>query len=91
MSARDARSRPSSALKMSQLIPFRFACSSDADSDVLADYVLALIRSDAPDDEIRQTSVENLEDFLRESALGLSVVPSCLLLLTQLRHQTLCR
>jgi hypothetical protein len=44
--------------------------SSDADSDVLADYVLALIRSDAPDDEIKQTSVENLEDFLRESTLS---------------------
>jgi hypothetical protein len=43
--------------------------SSDADSDVLADYVLALISTDAPDDEIKQTSVENLEDFLRESAL----------------------
>ncbi|PLB37832.1 CCCH zinc finger and RRM domain protein [Aspergillus candidus] len=39
---------------------------SDADSDVLADYVLALIRSDVPDDEIRKASVENLEDFLRE-------------------------
>ncbi|KAL4920124.1 hypothetical protein BDW62DRAFT_22938 [Aspergillus aurantiobrunneus] len=39
---------------------------SDADSDVLADYVLALIRSDAPDEEIRKASVENLEDFLRE-------------------------
>ncbi|KAI2794718.1 hypothetical protein POX_a01319 [Penicillium oxalicum] len=40
---------------------------SDADSDVLADYVLALIRSDAPDDEIKETSIENLEDFLREN------------------------
>ncbi|KAL6237352.1 hypothetical protein BDW75DRAFT_86989 [Aspergillus navahoensis] len=39
---------------------------SDADSDVLADYVLALIRSDAPDEEIRKASIENLEDFLRE-------------------------
>lgn len=48
---------------------FALLHSSDADSDVLADYVLALIRSDAPDDEIKQTSVENLEDFLRESAL----------------------
>ena len=48
---------------------FRFLLSdyrSDADSDVLADYLLALIRSDAPDDEIRKASVENLEDFLRE-------------------------
>ncbi|KAJ5225944.1 hypothetical protein N7468_007169 [Penicillium chermesinum] len=39
---------------------------SDADSDVLADYVLALISSDAPDEEIRQISIDNLEDFLRE-------------------------
>ncbi|CAI7576128.1 unnamed protein product [Penicillium viridicatum] len=39
---------------------------SDADSDVLADYVLALVRSDAPADEIKKVSVENLEDFLRE-------------------------
>lgn len=36
---------------------------------MLADYVLALIRSDAPDDEIRQASIENLEDFLKESQL----------------------
>ncbi|KAL4974790.1 hypothetical protein BDW66DRAFT_167541 [Aspergillus desertorum] len=43
---------------------------SDADSDVLADYVLALIRSDAPDDEIRKASVENLEDFLREHTVN---------------------
>lgn len=42
---------------------------SDADSDVLADYVLALIRSDAPDDEIRQASIENLEDFLKENTV----------------------
>ncbi|PGH06516.1 hypothetical protein GX51_02340 [Blastomyces parvus] len=40
---------------------------SDADSDVLADYVLALIRSDAPDEDIRKASVENLEDFLKEN------------------------
>jgi hypothetical protein len=40
--------------------------SSDADADVLADYVLALIRSDAPDEDIRKVSVEQLEDFLKE-------------------------
>lgn len=40
---------------------------SDADSDVLADYVLALLRSDAPDEEIRKNSIENLEDFLKPS------------------------
>ena len=41
--------------------------SSDADSDVLADYVLALIRADAPEQELKKSAVENLEDFLRES------------------------
>ncbi|KAI1980453.1 hypothetical protein LOZ53_000583 [Ophidiomyces ophidiicola] len=43
---------------------------SDADSDVLADYVLALIRSDAPDEEIRQASIDNLEDFLKENTVS---------------------
>ncbi|EEH05899.1 CCCH zinc finger and RRM domain-containing protein [Histoplasma capsulatum G186AR] len=43
---------------------------SDADSDVLADYVLALIRSDAPDEDIRKASVENLEDFLKENTIA---------------------
>ena len=45
-----------------------FATSSDADSDVLADYVLALIQSDLPDNEIRDASIGELNDFLRESA-----------------------
>jgi hypothetical protein len=63
--------------------------SSDADSDVLADYVLALIRSDAPDDEIRKTSVENLEDFLRESALNIYFEPRLLSLLTRNRYRFL--
>ncbi|KAI5294718.1 hypothetical protein KEM55_006482, partial [Ascosphaera atra] len=40
---------------------------SDADSDVLADYVLALIRTDGPDEEIKKATVENLEDFLKEN------------------------
>ncbi|KAJ5899257.1 hypothetical protein N7495_004001 [Penicillium taxi] len=42
---------------------------SDADSEVLADYVLALVRSDAPDDQLRKASTENLEDFLRENTV----------------------
>ena len=41
--------------------------SSDADSDVLADYVLALIRADTPDEDLKKNAVENLEDFLRDS------------------------
>jgi hypothetical protein len=40
--------------------------SSDADSDVLADYVLALIRADTPEPELRTNAIENLEDFLKE-------------------------
>ncbi|MCJ1403825.1 hypothetical protein MMC11_007048 [Xylographa trunciseda] len=39
---------------------------SDADSDVLADYVLALIRADTPEPELRANAIENLEDFLKE-------------------------
>ncbi len=49
---------------MLTVIPKR---SSDADSDVLADYVIALVRTEAPDDEVRTSSIENLEDFLRDS------------------------
>lgn len=41
--------------------------SSDADSDVLADYVLALIRADTPEPELRLNAIENLEDFLKDS------------------------
>lgn len=89
VSPRDARSQLI-AQGMHRLIYVLSTHSSDADSDVLADYVLALIRSDAPDDEIRQTSVENLEDFLRESALDLSITPHFFSLLTQTRHCPLC-
>lgn len=41
--------------------------SSDADSDVLADYVLALIRAETPEPELRLSAVANLEDFLQDS------------------------
>lgn len=40
---------------------------SDADSDVLADYVLALIRTDTPLPQLRSDVLESLEDFLKES------------------------
>ncbi|EWC43382.1 hypothetical protein DRE_07709 [Drechslerella stenobrocha 248] len=39
---------------------------SDADSDVLADYVLALLRHDQSENEVRQMCVDQLDDFLRE-------------------------
>ena len=40
---------------------------SDADSDVLADYVLALIRTDTPFAQLRSDVLESLEDFLKDS------------------------
>ncbi|KAL9593118.1 MAG: hypothetical protein Q9219_007674, partial [cf. Caloplaca sp. 3 TL-2023] len=41
---------------------------SDADSDVLGDYVLALIRAETPEPELRLSAIANLEDFLQEKA-----------------------
>ena len=43
------------------------SCSSDADSDVLADYVIALVRDDDPEPKLRHNVVSNLEDFLKDS------------------------
>ena len=40
---------------------------SDADSDVLADYVLALVKSDEPEDQVRQNCLDNLRDFLPDN------------------------
>ncbi|KAI5219203.1 hypothetical protein E4T41_08074 [Aureobasidium subglaciale] len=40
---------------------------SDADSDVLADYVIALIRSEESDDAVKQNCLDNLQDFLHDS------------------------
>ncbi|KAI9769759.1 MAG: hypothetical protein M1840_003752 [Geoglossum simile] len=39
---------------------------SDADSDVLADYVLALLRHDQPVEEVRKLCIDQLEDFLKD-------------------------
>lgn len=51
--------------------------SSDADSDVLADYVLALLRHDQVDDEVKKLCIEQLDDFLRERNFSLPL-PSIL-------------
>ena len=48
---------------------------SDADSDVLADYVLALIRTDTPDLQLKVDVLESLEDFLKDSMQKHSVRP----------------
>ncbi|KAH0565436.1 hypothetical protein GP486_001170 [Trichoglossum hirsutum] len=39
---------------------------SDADSDVLADYVLALLRHDQPVEEVRKLCIDQLDDFLKD-------------------------
>ncbi|KAK6507482.1 hypothetical protein TWF481_005913 [Arthrobotrys musiformis] len=39
---------------------------SDADSDVLADYVLALLRHEQSEAEVRQMCIDQLDDFLRD-------------------------
>ena len=41
---------------------------SDADSDVLADYVLALVKTDDPEAKAKTNCVENLKDFLLSNA-----------------------
>ncbi|CAJ2514084.1 Uu.00g022030.m01.CDS01 [Anthostomella pinea] len=46
----------------------RLANTSDADADVLADYVLALLRHDGELEVIRQLFEEEIPDFLREDA-----------------------
>ena len=43
---------------------------SDADSDVLADYVLALVKSEDPEHEVQQKCREELIDFLGDSMIS---------------------
>ncbi|KAH9908435.1 hypothetical protein F4778DRAFT_717245 [Xylariomycetidae sp. FL2044] len=46
----------------------RLANTSDADADVLADYVLALLRHDDVDTNIRKLFEDEIPDFLREDS-----------------------
>lgn len=51
------------------MFPFANAAGSnrsDADADVLAEYVLALLRHDAPIDEVRKLCEAEIPDFLKE-------------------------
>lgn len=43
-------------------------CSSDADADVLADYVLALLRHDGDTETVRQLCEAEIPDFLKEDS-----------------------
>ena len=50
--------------KCSLLIRFS---SSEADSQILSDYVLALLQAESSQGELRVNAVENLNDFLGNS------------------------
>lgn len=50
--------------KSTQLIDGRFR--SDADSDVLADYVIALLKHDGDKASVRKLCEEEIPDFLTE-------------------------
>lgn len=41
-------------------------CRSDADADVLADYVLALLKHDGSAQDVRRLCNEEIPDFLKE-------------------------
>jgi hypothetical protein len=41
--------------------------SSDAETDVLADYVVALCRTEGSIDAIKRNAIVELEDFLKDS------------------------
>ena len=55
----------------------RFVTRSDADADVLADYVLALLRHDGDMATVRTLCEEQLPDFLKEGLCATYIsVPS---------------
>lgn len=41
--------------------------SSDADAEVLADYVIALVVADDPEATIKRNCIDSLSDFLQDS------------------------
>jgi len=43
----------------------------DCEPAVLADYIIALLKKDKPDDELQRYCNESLEDFLRDETIGL--------------------
>ena len=45
-----------------------------ADEDVLADFVITLLRTDTPKAQLREDAVRDLEDFLKDSGLFLSFI-----------------
>ena len=72
-SSRESRTRtryPPCALSLESLTHLR---RSDADSDVLAEYVIALLKHDGSPEDVRKLCEQEIPDFLTE---GLSALPT---------------
>ena len=52
----------------------RLESASEADPDVLSDYVLALLRHDQPPTKVMETCISQLADFMTS---GLNFPPPC--------------
>jgi hypothetical protein len=62
-------------VQAAQAVAFRLNSdinSSDADAEVLADYVVALVTANETEGSIRENCVESLSDFLQDSTNNLS-------------------
>lgn len=58
------------AVELKTWVVKRLENISDADSDVLADYVIALMRADTPESELRTNAIDSLEDFLKDNTIA---------------------
>ena len=54
----------------------RLESASEADPDVLSDYILALLRHDQPPAEVMATCIAQLSDFMTSGIISLSSRPS---------------
>ena len=55
---------------LKQWVIKRLSDGSDADADILADYCLALLTTEEPEDVVKANSISNLQDFLQEQTEG---------------------
>lgn len=46
--------------------PIKMPLSSDADPAMLADYIIALLKHDKENDELKELCVSQLDDFLQQ-------------------------
>lgn len=55
---------------LKQWVIKRLSDISDADADILADYCLALLTTEEPEDAVKANSIANLQDFLQDQTEG---------------------